>query len=267
MPQNRRLRLGIALAAALVAGAAGIFWWLNSSQETEIVFPGMAQASETAISFRTPGRIEQMLVAPGQQVEAGTAVARFNLGDLPARRQRALEAYTASSELLARAEKAAEAQPGGKTAQIEQELSQARQELAEARKLLDTLEAEMAGSVAVTPAAGVIARLVAGRDAVVAAGEPVATLNDPTKAVVWAFLPAAHFGSLAAGDAVTVSPEGKENAFSGTVTAIGDMPQMPPEDLTPGASVQQPAYPVEIQIQGEGLTPGSKVTVRKLPKR
>lgn len=84
-----RTRFMMIMAVVLLAGAsAGVFWWhvLQTTISTE---NAKVAADISDISFRTAGRLEQILVKDGEQVQVGQELARLDQEPLRIAREQA----------------------------------------------------------------------------------------------------------------------------------------------------------------------------------
>lgn len=80
------MRRGIPIAVVLVAAVGGIVWWQvartrKAAPANEVVLSGNIEAHESLVSFKVQGRIAELPVEEGQQVPAGTLLARLEDAD------------------------------------------------------------------------------------------------------------------------------------------------------------------------------------------
>jgi HlyD family secretion protein len=82
MPSRTRW---ILLAVVALAVLAGTFYFLRSRPPDQLLrASGTIEATEVEISFQIPGKVQEVLVAEGQPVKRGEAVARLSAEEIEA---------------------------------------------------------------------------------------------------------------------------------------------------------------------------------------
>ena len=77
----------------LLAVAAGVFYrfaWRDGEQRNELIISGNIEMTEVDIAFKTPGRLDDLLVDEGDEVQAGDVIARLDREQLLRQRERAV---------------------------------------------------------------------------------------------------------------------------------------------------------------------------------
>lgn len=120
-------RLVVFGGAALLAGIACAGWLDGQRTET---LPGVLQARTVAITAGRPCRLAELLVKPGEKVDAGTPLLRLSDGRLAARIAHHQQELTALKAEVARAEAAAEVELGWRKRELQAEEFETRMKLA-----------------------------------------------------------------------------------------------------------------------------------------
>ncbi|MCX7604600.1 MAG: HlyD family efflux transporter periplasmic adaptor subunit [Bryobacteraceae bacterium] len=131
-----KARQRIALVAALAA--AGIAAWRlmrDRAQDSELRLSGNIELTEIALSFKLPGRVEELLVDEGAVVRAGQVIARQDTAELERQRER----EAAAAEAAGRAVEQARAAVAYQEKALQQEIALRRAELEAAEKRLEEL--------------------------------------------------------------------------------------------------------------------------------
>jgi len=134
MPEQRRspYRIALLLVAVAIAAAGGWYWYTVNQDNLPPGFAagnGRIEAEQVDIATKLSGRVEQILAAEGDLVEAGQIMARMDVAELNASHDKA-KADVAQAE-----QSVLEAEAG--IAQRESELAYARQELQRALVLVE----------------------------------------------------------------------------------------------------------------------------------
>lgn len=105
-PRKKPIWLLIVLAVLAAGGWAGYRWWRLQQSALPAGFAmanGRLEAEEIDISTKFPGRIAQLLVDEGDQVEAGQVLARMDVRDLEASLGKAAAQEQAAERAIAEA--------------------------------------------------------------------------------------------------------------------------------------------------------------------
>lgn len=127
----------LAAAAAVVAVAGIAIWRLvrDREEQGELRLSGNIELTEVALSFKLPGRVEELLVDEGDAVRAGQVVARQDTAELERQRER----EAAGVEAAQRAVEQARAAVAYQEKALQQETTVRRAELEAAEKRLEEL--------------------------------------------------------------------------------------------------------------------------------
>jgi len=129
--------VAIVLAAAAVAAVA--LWRAARARagESELRLSGNIELTEVQLSFKTPGRLEELVVEEGDAVQAGQVVARLDTAEL----ERAREREAAAAEAAARGVEQTRAALEYQEKALEEERAVRRAELEAAQRRLEELQA------------------------------------------------------------------------------------------------------------------------------
>ncbi|GIU79807.1 MAG: secretion protein HlyD [Bryobacteraceae bacterium] len=128
----------IAAVVAMAAAAAAVLAWRAArvrADEREIRLSGNIELTEVQLSFKTPGRVEELLVDEGDTVQPGQVVARLDTAEL----ERAREREAAAAEAAARAVEQTRAGLAYQEKALREETAVRRAELEAAQKRLEEL--------------------------------------------------------------------------------------------------------------------------------
>jgi HlyD family secretion protein len=127
------------VAVVAVAGvAAAVMAWRAArarADEREIRLSGNIELTEVQLSFKTPGRVEELLVDEGDLVQPGQVVARLDTAEM----ERAREREAAAAEAAARAVEQTRAGLAYQEKALREETAVRRAELEAAQKRLEEL--------------------------------------------------------------------------------------------------------------------------------
>lgn len=213
----------------------------------------------SVIEAKVSGKIEQLLVVPGQQVKAGELLAVVDAREVQARYDQAVALRQQADADLKRL-----------TALFEQKiLSQAEFDNAQARARVaaaGVTEAEtMLGYTKVAaPFAGVITRKHADVGDLALPGKPLLELEDATTLRLEADMPEAVVGRLALGDSLAVRVAALENELEGVVSEIA--PAADPGSRTFLVKLDLPPAPgLRTGQFGRVATPVGETTALRVP--
>jgi len=129
----------VAIVAAAAVVAAVVLWRTARAraEESELRLSGNIELTEVQLSFKTPGRLEELLVDEGDAVQAGQVVARLDTAEL----ERAREREAAAAEAAARGVEQTRAALEYQEKALEEERAVRRAELEAARRRLEELQA------------------------------------------------------------------------------------------------------------------------------
>lgn len=130
---------------ALVVIAAAVAWYLQSGGDEEpvaIEASGTVEATDAAVGFQVPGKIERVVVSEGDEVAPGDPLAALATGELEARRREAEARAAAAAARLAELESGFRSE---EVAQARSALRAARQRLADAERDLERTRVLHAG--------------------------------------------------------------------------------------------------------------------------
>jgi RND family efflux transporter MFP subunit len=203
---------------------------------TEDVVGTVRPKLSAAIEAKVSGRIEQMLVAPGQTVTNGELLARLDAHEIQARydqavatRQQAESDFKRASDLMQ-----------------QKILSQSEFDAAQSKfRVANAAETEvktMLGyTVIVAPFDGVITRKLADVGDLAAPGKTLLQMENPASLRLEADVPAALIGNVKPGDPFAVKIAGVTNDLTGTVAEVS--PAADPNSRTFLVKLDLPATP------------------------
>lgn len=201
---------------------------------TEDVVGTVRPRLRSVIEAKVSGRVEQMLVAPGQRVRAGELLVLLNAAEIQARYDQA----RALREQAEREFKRKEALFKDKTiSQAEFDAADSQLRVAEAA----VKEAEtLLGYIKITaPFDGVITAKRADVGDLAAPGKPLLEMEDPATLRLEADVPEALMGRIALGDRLTVRVPASGSVIEGAVSEIA--PVADPNSRTFPVKVDLPA--------------------------
>lgn len=123
---------------AVVAAAAAVVGWRlvrGRGEAGELRLSGNIELTEVELSFKLPGRLEELLVDEGDAVRAGQVIARQDTEELERQREREAAAVEAAEQALEQARAAVAYQQRA----VEQDTAARRAELEAAEKRLEEL--------------------------------------------------------------------------------------------------------------------------------
>ena len=203
---------------------------------------------EIELSFKMPGIVGRVLVAEGQQVRRGQALATLDLREIDAQVMAARSAVTKAERDLARAE-ALYADSVATLAQVQD----ARTGAEVARSGLQGAAFNRRYATIVAPADGVILRKLGNDGELVNPGTPVLVLGSSERGQVLRVGVADRDAvRLKVGDATTV----RFDAFPGEAFAAAV------REVAPGADPRTGTYQVEVTVQPGGRTLSSGLVGR-----
>ncbi len=251
--QKRTARLAILLTAALLAGcrakveppvsgnllpAAVRVQTVESKQRvaTEEVVGTVRAKLHSIIEAKISGRIEQMLVVPGQNVKMGELLMQLDAREVPAQLDRALAVRQQAESDLKRA-----------TDLIQQKiLSQSEYDNAQSKfRVADAAakeaEAMLGYTKVIAPFDGVITRKYADVGDLAAPGKSLLEMEDARDLRLEADVPEAVISHLTLGDKLGVRVSGVTNELEGVVSEIA--PSADPNSRTFLVKLDLPATP------------------------
>ena len=167
------------------------------------------------IEAKVSGRIEKLLVAPGQQVKAGDLLAQLDAREIQAKLDQALAVREQTTRDLERARKLFEQKI---TAQAEFDTVQARERVAAGA----VVEAQTALSYAkiLAPFDGVVTRKLADVGDLAVPGKPIIEMEDPAALRFEADVPEALARDIKIGDKLPVRVSAATKDLEGTVVEM-----------------------------------------------
>ncbi len=251
--QKRTARLAILLTAALLAGcrakveppvsgnllpAAVRVQTVENKQRvaTEEVVGTVRAKLHSIIEAKISGRIEQMLVVPGQNVKMGELLMQLDAREVPAQLDRALAVRQQAESDLKRA-----------TDLIQQKiLSQSEYDNAQSKfRVADAAakeaEAMLGYTKVIAPFDGVITRKYADVGDLAAPGKSLLEMEDARDLRLEADVPEAVISHLTLGDKLGVRVSGVTNELEGVVSEIA--PSADPNSRTFLVKLDLPATP------------------------
>ena len=187
----------------------------KSRPATEDVVGTVRPKLSAVIEAKVTGRIEQMLVVPGQTVKAGERLARLDAHEIQSRLDQAVALRQQAESDFKRANDLFQ----------QKILSQAEYDMAQSRfRMAAAVEAESKTMLEymdiLAPFDGVITRKLADVGDLAAPGKALLQMENPQTLRLEADVPEALIGSLKLGDNLSVHISAVTNEFLGTVTEI-----------------------------------------------
>jgi len=167
------------------------------------------------IEAKVSGRIEKLLVAPGQQVKAGDLLIQLDAREIQAKLDQALALREQATRDLERARKLFEQKI---TAQAEFDTAQAR-ELVAAGAATETQTA-LGYTKIVAPFDGTVTRKLADVGDLAAPGKPIIEMEDPAAFRFEADVPEALIGEITIGEKLPVRISAVTTDLEGTVVEV-----------------------------------------------
>ncbi len=213
----------------------------KSRAATEDVVGTVRPELSAAIEAKVSGRIEQMLVVPGQKVKAGERLIRLDAHEIQSRLDQATTARQQAESDLKRF-----------TALLEQKiLSPAEFDNVQSRyRMAVAAEAEAKTMLGYTdilaPFDGVITRKLADVGDLAQPGKPLLQMENPDTLRFEADVPEALIGNVKLGDKLAVSIAGVGREIEGTVS-----------EMSPAADPNSRTYLVKLDLPGaQGVRSG-----------
>ena len=167
------------------------------------------------IEAKVSGRIEELAVAPGQQVKAGALLAQLDAREIQARLDQAVAARDQTTRELERARKLLEQKI---TAQADFDSAEARARIASGA--VTETQTALGYTKIVAPFNGVIARKLADVGDLAAPGKPIIEMEDSTALRFEADVPEALMIQIAVGGKLPVRTSSAPTDIEGTVVEM-----------------------------------------------
>ncbi len=133
----KRILIPVTLVLAVLAAIAGYSCgWFRSEPANRIAFSGNIEMTEVKVAFRMPGKIEGLSVKEGDQVKAGTVIARLDTAQLQSQKQRVEASRSSSKARLDQVNTSIDYQAETVEGQIEQRRAEIRNAQAVLNELL-----------------------------------------------------------------------------------------------------------------------------------
>lgn len=188
---------------------------LKQHVSTEDTVGTVRSKTHAVIEAKIPGRIDQMLVVPGQTVKAGDLLTRLDAQEIHAKLDQALAVQQQAQSDLKRFQALLE---NSSATQAEFDAVQARARVAEgAVKEARTM---LGYTRVVAPFDGVVTRKHADVGDLAAPGKPLLEMEDPTHLRLEADVPETIIGGVKFGGQLAVRASGVDGELQGTVTEI-----------------------------------------------
>jgi RND family efflux transporter MFP subunit len=191
---------------------------------------------QARIEARVAGRIDRMLAAPGQTVQAGERLARLDVQEIGAKLDRAI-AVRAQAEGDLRRER--ELLARGAATPAELDAAQARASVA--RAAVREAETMLGYADIVAPFTGVVTRKLADVGDLAGPGRPLLELEDPTQLRLEADVPETIIGAVTLGATMAVHVPSVAGTLQGTVSEMA--PAADPHSRTFRVKLDLPATP------------------------
>lgn len=303
MPTKKIARPTLILGVAFLLLAAGSsVWWFYWRIPPLVGFGsgnGRLEVQEIDVATKFPGRIAEVLVNEGDNVQVGQVVARMDASSLSAQlreaeaqvqraRQgqitaKALIAQRRSETLLAerdmeraralyvnanisakdydRARSTMETAKAAAT-QAEAQLAEADAAIAASLAQKERTQVDLKDSVLTAPRSGRVQFRLAEPGEVLASGGKVLTLIDPTDVYMTVFLPAAEAGKVALGaDSRIVLDAAPTLVIPAAVSFVADKAQFTPKEVETRSEREKLMFRIKVKIDPE-LIKGHEAQVK-----
>lgn len=182
---------------------------------TEEVVGTVRAKLRAAIEAKVSGRIEVLLVSPGQRVKTGDVIAQLDAREVQAKLDQALALREQATRDLSRARELVEKKV---TTQAEFDAAQARERVAVG--LVSELETTLGYTKLIAPFDGIITRKLADVGDLAAPGKPVIEMEDPGALRFEADVPEALIASVRLGEKLPVRVSAVPVPIEGTVVEM-----------------------------------------------
>jgi len=182
---------------------------------TEEVVGTVRAKLRAAIEAKVSGRIEALVVAPGQTVKAGDLLAQLDAREIQAKLDQALALREQATRDLARARDLMEKKV---TTQAEFDSVQSRERVAAG--LAREMETMLGYTRVVAPFDGIVTRKLADVGDLAAPGKPILEMEDPRALRFEADVPESLIGSIKLGDRLPVRASAIVASIEATVVEI-----------------------------------------------
>lgn len=303
MPTKKIARPTLILGVVFLLLAAGSsVWWFYWRIPPLVGFGsgnGRLEVQEIDVATKFPGRIAEVLVNEGDNVQVGQVVARMDASSLSAQlreaeaqvqraRQgqitaKALIAQRRSETLLAerdmeraralyvnanisakdydRARSTMETAKAAAT-QAEAQLAEADAAIAASLAQKERTQVDLKDSVLTAPRSGRVQFRLAEPGEVLASGGKVLTLIDPTDVYMTVFLPAAEAGKVALGaDSRIVLDAAPTLVIPAAVSFVADKAQFTPKEVETRSEREKLMFRIKVKIDPE-LVKGHEAQVK-----
>jgi RND family efflux transporter MFP subunit len=171
--------------------------------------------SRAAIEAKVSGRIEALLVAPGQTVKAGELMAQLDAREIQAKLEQALATREQATRDLSRAR---DLMANKITTQAEFDSAQARERVAAG--LVKETETLLGYTKLVAPFNGIVTRKLSDVGDLATPGKPIIEMEDPTALRFEADVPEALIGNVKLGAKLPVRVGAAPTPIEGTVVEM-----------------------------------------------
>ena len=302
MPTPKIARSTLILGVLLLVVAGASIWWFYVRIPPLVGFGsgnGRLEVQEIDVATKFPGRIAEVLVDEGDNVQVGQVVARMDTSSLSAQVREA-EAQVQRARQGQITAKALIAQRRSETLLAERDLERARalyvnanisaKDYDRARSTMDTAKAsttqaeaqsaeaeaaiaaslaqkeriqvDLKDSVLTAPRSGRVQFRLAEPGEVLAAGGKVLTLIDPTDVYMTVFLPAAEAGKIALGAQARITLDAAPNlVIPAAVSFVADKAQFTPKEVETRTEREKLMFRIKVKIDPE-LVKGHEAQVK-----
>ena len=302
MPTPKIARSTLILGALLLVVAGASVWWFYVRIPPLVGFGsgnGRLEVQEIDVATKFPGRIAEVLVDEGDNVQVGQVVARMDTSSLSAQVREA-EAQVQRARQGQITAKALIAQRRSETLLAERDLERARalyvnanisaKDYDRARSTMDTAKAsttqaeaqsaeaeaaiaaslaqkeriqvDLKDSVLTAPRSGRVQFRLAEPGEVLASGGKVLTLIDPTDVYMTVFLPAAEAGKIALGAQARITLDAAPNlVIPSAVSFVADKAQFTPKEVETRTEREKLMFRIKVKIDPE-LVKGHEAQVK-----
>lgn len=257
-PPKKVIARVVALLVIATLPVAGWFWWQQRQAEEasgSLTASGSIEAGEYQVAPATAGTVTKVLVAEGDQVEAGQKLVTLDGRAAALQVEQAEQGVAAAKAAVTSAEDDEDAT----TATIDA----AKARLAQARAAVDLAKVQRGYSTVTAPHAGIVATLVTNAGQNAAPAKTLLTLIDPADLFVRAYVPETRIGDAKIGSTAQVTTDSAPETSRGTVTYVSSSAEFTPNTVETQDQRTKLVYEVRIRVADASgaLKPGMPVTV------
>ncbi|MBI4352962.1 MAG: efflux RND transporter periplasmic adaptor subunit [Candidatus Omnitrophica bacterium] len=251
-----------AILLALVAYGSWVFlagWMGGGGRAGFIETSGRIEGREHHAASKIAGRVDEIYVEEGGEIEAGQKVALIDSPQLNATLDQAnahLRKAEANFKLTQRDHERysrllkEEAIPRAEYEQVENRWMLAKEEAIAARKEVDKLKADLEDTKIKAPIKGTVVTKIVQPGEVIVAGTPVVSLVNMDDLYLKVFLTTDKVGKVGVGDEARVHPDAfPDQAFEAVVEKISEKAEFTPKNVETKSQRAKLVFEIKLKIK------------------